>query len=473
MPVFLYNTLSRTKQEFTPIEPYEAGMYVCGPTVYNYAHVGNLRAYIFSDTLRRMLELAGFKVKHVMNITDVGHLASDADEGEDKIEAGAKRDGKSAHEIARFYANAFFGDFSSINCLCPTIICEATQHIPEMQRLIKKLEDKGFTYRISDGIYFDTSKFPSYGELAGRSHIDGLRKGARVEFNREKRNPADFALWKFSPAGIKRQQEWDSPWGTGFPGWHIECSAMSMKYLGETFDIHCGGVDHIAVHHTNEIAQAEAATGTQFVKFWMHNDFLVMSGTEKMAKSAGNFVTLKTLEDKGYEPLAYRYLCLGAHYRTQLEFSWKALDFASKSLSTMRENIWKLQDEFGDVRCGDGRNADNIIPFQEKFINAVTDDLNAPQALAVLWDVLRNAALSGVEKLAFTKYADKVLGLDLLSPRKEEKLSEELMLLVNAREQARKDKDFKKADELRKKLLENNVVLEDTPAGPRWKFIKK
>ncbi|MCX5783760.1 MAG: class I tRNA ligase family protein, partial [Elusimicrobia bacterium] len=259
--MLLYNTLSRRKEKFSPINPPKVGIYACGPTVYNFAHIGNFRTYIFEDVLKRALILCGYEVRHVMNITDVGHLVSDADEGEDKMELGADREGKTARDIAKYYTEAFFKVFKSLNCLMPDILCKATEHIAEMIELIKMLEQKGFTYRISDGIYFDSSKFAHYSRLAGKSHIEGLKSGARVEFNAEKKNPSDFALWKFSPTDKKRQMEWPSPWEAGFPGWHIECSAMAMKYLGETIDIHCGGVDHIAVHHTNEIAQSEAATG--------------------------------------------------------------------------------------------------------------------------------------------------------------------------------------------------------------------
>ncbi len=476
--MFLYNTLGRRKQEFVPINSLQVGIYTCGPTVYNYAHIGNLRTYIFEDTLRRTLELGGYRVRHVMNVTDVGHLVSDADEGEDKMEVGARREGKTAREIAVFYASAFFGDFSSLNCLCPGVICKATEHIGEMIELVRRLEGSGFTYRISDGIYYDTSKFKEYGALAGKSHMDGLKTGARVVCNAEKKNPGDFALWKFSPGDKKRQMEWSSPWGKGFPGWHIECSAMSMKYLGETFDIHCGGVDHIAVHHTNEIAQAEGATGKPFVKFWLHGEFLVMGDSaSRMAKSCEEFLRLKLLEDKGYNPLDYRYFCLGAHYRTQLQFSWQSLDFARKSLSTLRENVWKLMEAGGGGKglpvpdkSADGGLPEGVTDFRDKFVDAVSDDLNMPQALSVLWEVVRNPSLDSEGKLAFIKYSDRVLGLDLLLPRKEEKLSEDLMKLVNEREQARQDKDFKKADEIRKQLSEKGVILEDTAQGSRWKI---
>jgi len=398
-----------------------------------------------------------------MNITDVGHLTSDADEGEDKMELGASREGKSAWDTAEFYTEAFFRDFDGLNCIRPHVVCEATKHIPEMIELVGKLEKNGCVYRISDGIYFDTSRFAGYSALAGQSHIDGIRSGARVEFSEEKKNATDFALWKFSPKDKKRQMEWDSPWGKGFPGWHIECSAMSMKYLGETFDIHCGGVDHIAIHHTNEIAQAEAATGKPFVKYWLHNEFLVMPDGGKMAKSSGGFLTLEAVREKGYDPLAYRYLCLGAHYRTQLEFSWESMDFAAKSLSTLRENIWNLTDSVVS-----GKMTAVSDPFRQRFVEAVEDDLNMPQALAVLWEALRNQSLKPEEKLGFAEYADRVLGFSLVSPRKIQALPDELMALVKERELARKNKDFKKSDELRKLLSDKGVIIKDTPQGTQW-----
>ena len=304
--MLLYNTETRRKEEFKPLNPKQATMYCCGPTVYNYAHIGNMRTYIFEDLLCRTLRLS-MPLKHVMNVTDVGHLVSDADEGEDKMEVATAREGKSAWDIAKFYEQKFFEDFDALHCTRPTVIARATAHIPEMIALVKTLEEKGYTYRTSDGIYYDTSKFPRYDALVGRSRLEGLKGGARVEMSDEKRNPTDFALWKFSPKDKKRQMEWDSPWGVGFPGWHVECSAMAMKYLGPTIDIHCGGIDHVSVHHTNEIAQSEAATGQKYVDYWVHGEFLVLRAG-KMSKSGGTFVTLQTLRDKGYDPLDYRNL---------------------------------------------------------------------------------------------------------------------------------------------------------------------
>jgi len=467
MDFTVYNTLTRKKELFKPLKENTAGVYTCGPTVYNYAHLGNLRTYIFEDTLKRALIFSGFSVRHVMNVTDVGHLVSDADEGADKMELGSAREGKPAWEIAKFYTEAFFNDFKALNCLMPDIICKATEYIKEMTGLIKKLEAGGFTYKISDGIYFDTSKFPAYGRLAGHSNLEGIKAGARVEFNSEKRNPSDFALWKFSPSGPKRQMQWPSPWGIGFPGWHIECSAMSMKYLGETFDIHCGGVDHIAIHHSNEIAQAEAATGKPFVNYWMHAGFLVEPCKDKMAKSAGGFLTVAALREKGCAPLDYRYFCYTAHYRKQLEFTWEALDSAGRSLASLREHVWNLQAAAKDKI--------NVLkseaPYLVKFGEALRDDLNIPMALAVVWEVLRHQSLDAQGKLAFIEKADMALGLDLTRPRAQASLNAELSALINERAAARAAKDFKKSDELRKRLREKGVVVEDTPSGQRWKLL--
>lgn len=454
----LYNTLTRSKDTFTPLAA-EVTIYACGPTVYNYAHIGNLRTYIFEDLLLRTLRLK-HKVKYVMNITDVGHLTSDADAGEDKMELGAAREGKSAWDIAKFYEQAFFKDFDALNCVRPTVISRATEHIGEMIALVKTLEEKGYTYKTSDGIYFDTSKFPAYDALMGKSNMAGLKCGARVEFSDEKKNAADFALWKFSPAGQKRQMEWESPWGIGFPGWHIECSAMSMKYLGPTLDIHCGGVDHIAVHHSNEIAQSEAATGKQYVRNWLHGEFLVLR-EGKMSKSSGVFLTVGELIKQGYSPLDYRYLCLGAHYRTQLEFTFESLDFARASLKNLREKVSALKkealvvDKFNEA-------------LQQKFISAVEDDLNMPRALACVWEALKSDLAAG-EKLAFLEFADSVLGLDLLKDAApvEADVPAEVAALLAARADARKNKNFALADELRDKISALGYTVKDTPQGQK------
>lgn len=465
MELKLYNTLTRQKENFKPLKAGEAGIYTCGPTVYNYAHIGNLRTYVFEDGLVRTLNFLGYKVKRVMNITDVGHLVSDADSGEDKMEVGAKREGKSAWDIARFYTEAFFKDYKALNCLPPDVTCPATEYIKEMIALVATLEQKGFAYRIGDGIYFDTAKLPDYGKLAGKSHMEGIQEGARVEVNAEKRNAHDFALWKFSAPEEKRQMEWASPWGTGFPGWHLECSAMAMKHLGNTIDIHCGGEDHVAVHHTNEIAQSEAATGAPFAHYWLHGRFLVMAETGKMAKSAGGFLTVDTLKEKGYDPLAYRYFCFSAHYRKQLEFSWEAMDTSAKSVEALRAMVAKLKAEAKAPLLS--RNSPAYLAFTE----ALADDLNFSLALATLWGVLRSAA-TAEEKLGFALEADKVLGLDLDRAPVQEALAPELAALVKEREAARKAKDFKRSDELRKALSDKGVLIEDTPKGTTWKIAR-
>lgn len=464
----LYNTQSRRKEEFKPLSEAQTTMYCCGPTVYNYAHIGNMRTYIFEDLLGRTLRLSR-KLKHVMNVTDVGHLVSDADDGEDKMEVGAAREGKSAWDIAKFYEQKFFADYDALHCTRPTVISRATEHIQEMIALVKTLEDKGYTYRTSDGIYYDTSKFPHYDVLVGRSRLEGLKGGARVEMSEEKRNPTDFALWKFSPKDKKRQMEWDSPWGVGFPGWHIECSAMAMKYLGPTLDIHCGGIDHVSVHHTNEIAQSEAATGQKYVNYWVHGEFLVLRAG-KMSKSGGTFVTLQTLRDKGYDPLDYRYLCLTAHYRTQLEFTYESLDAARKSLQTLRrETAQAVQAVRAEQTLGPRLNE-----AKAKFQAAMEDDLNAPKALAVVWETLRGTELNAAEKVEFVKFADGVLALDLFrAPQeKQESLPAEIESLLQARAEARAAKDYKKSDELRAALSAAGYMVKDTPQGQQVEKIK-
>ena len=453
----IYNTATRRKEEFVAQKDSNVTMYCCGPTVYNFAHIGNLRTYIFEDLLTRTLRLH-YPLTHVMNVTDVGHLVSDADDGEDKMEVGAAREGKSAWDIAKFYEQKFWQDYDALHCTRPTIISRATAHIPEMISLVKTLEEKGYTYRTSDGIYYDTSKFPRYDALVGHARLSGLQGGARVEMSDEKRNPTDFALWKFSPTHKKRQMEWDSPWGVGFPGWHIECSAMAMKYLGPTLDIHCGGIDHVTIHHTNEIAQSEAVTGQKYVNYWVHGEFLILR-SGKMSKSGGTFVTVDTLKEKGYEPLAYRYLCLGAHYRTQLEFSYESLDSAAKSLKNLRFAVKQLGTE--------QQLTPNVQAWKDKFIAAMEDDLNAPKALALVWEVLRNAELTAAEKRACVAFADTILALDLLveTEAPQTQIPAEVQALLDERAAARKAKDWKKSDELRDAILHAGYVVKDTPHG--------
>jgi cysteinyl-tRNA synthetase len=459
------------KEIFKPMTKGKVGVYCCGPTVYSYAHVGNLRTYVFEDVLRRVLEFNGFKVKHVMNITDVGHLTSDADTGEDKMEIGAKRERKSVWEIAKFYTDTFFQDTKRLNILKPTIVCKATDHIKEMINLIKKLEKRRYTYIIDDGVYYDTSKFKDYGKLIGMTFEklqENLKAGARIEFNQHKRNITDFALWKFSPKDKKRQMEWDSPWGIGFPGWHIECSTMSMKYLGDTFDIHCGGVDHIAVHHTNEIAQSEGATGKKFVNYWLHGAFLVMGKNMKMAKSVGNIITLQSLIDDGFDPLDYRYLCLTAHYKSELEFTLDNLKVARNSLSTLREKITLMKESIGKKK---DKSDSKIIKFyRDEFVSAVNDDLNMPKALSIVWNLVRsNEKITARDKLKLLHEFDKILGLNFDKMEKAKKLPEEVKSLIEEREKLRKQGNYEAADSIRKKIKELGFIIEDTPKGVRWK----
>jgi cysteinyl-tRNA synthetase len=462
----LYNTLGRRKEELKPLRDNEVGLYTCGPTVYDYAHIGNLRTYIFEDILRRVLEYNNYKVKHVMNITDVGHLTGDnlgdADIGEDRMEISAQRTGKSAWDLAKLYTEAFFRDTERLNILRPHVICKATDHIPEQIALIRKLEEKGYTYKTSDGIYFDVSKFPTYGELVGQS-LKEKKAGARVEVNPEKRNPADFALWKFSPKGAKRRQmEWESPWGIGFPGWHIECSAMSTKYLGQPFDIHCGGVDHIYTHHPNEIAQSEAAEGVKMANFWLHGEFMTVEG-RRMGKSEGNAYLLEELIERGFKPLAFRYLCLNTHYRIQLNFTWQALEGAQTALERLREHVRNARANGGEPAQG------KVLPeARERFLVALNDDLNLPQALGTVWDFVRSQR-NPSDKLATLLDLDRVLGLRLSEVRREAELeiSPEVQELLAQREAARTARNFKEADALRMKIAELGYEVLDTPQGPK------
>ncbi len=454
----LYNSLSRRVEDFQPLDPPRVGLYTCGPTVYNFQHVGNYRTYVFEDALKRALNLCGFQVRHVMNITDVGHLVSQADEGEDKMEVGASREGKTAWEIARIYTDAFLADCRDLNIIPPDVLCKATEHIPEQIALIRRLEDKGLIYRTSDGMYYDTARFPAYARLAGESHIAGIREGFRVGVNEEKRAATDFAVWKFSPKDSQRQMEWDSPWGKGFPGWHIECSAMAMKYLGETFDIHCGGIDHVPIHHTNEIAQAEGATGKPFVRFWMHGEFLLMNSA-KMAKSAGGFVTVAHLKENGFDPLDYRYHCFAAHYRKQLDFTWESLGSSKTARRRLCEAALAVKDAPLKPACAEHRQA---------FRGAIEDDLNMPAALSSVWDCLHSGVPAGAKR-AFLEDAEAVLGLGLLREATAASASAEEQALLDRRVQARADKDFKASDDLRKELAARGILVEDTKQGQRWR----
>ncbi|MFI5362695.1 MAG: cysteine--tRNA ligase [Elusimicrobiota bacterium] len=456
MPLRLYNSLTRTKEDFVPLAPPNVGLYTCGPTVYNYQHVGNYRTYIFEDVLVRTLKLLGHKPLRVMNVTDVGHLASQGDEGEDKMELGAAREGKTAWEIAKFYTEAFLSDMKELNLLPADVLCRATDYIPEQIALVARLEAKGFTYRTSDGIYFDTSKLPDYGKLMSKEHLEGLKSGARVEASAEKKHVTDFALWKFAPKDKKRQMEWDSPWGTGFPGWHIECSAMAMKFLGETFDIHCGGIDHVTIHHTNEIAQSEGATGKPFVRVWLHGEFLLMNNA-KMAKSSGGFVKLSDLAEKGFSPLDYRYHCFTAHYRKQLDFTWESLEGSKTSRRRLAEAARALVAEPVKPGCAE---------YSARFRDALSDDLNMPSALAVVWDALKSD-LPGGAKRTLLEEADSVLGLDLFKAEQAAALPPAVAALVDQRAQARAAKNFDESDRLRAAIETLGWLVEDAKGGQK------
>jgi len=464
MKLFLYNSLTRKKQEFKPIQPGKVGLYTCGPTVYDYAHIGNLRTYIFEDILKRVLVYNGYTVKHVMNITDVGHLTGDRDMGEDKMEKGAAREGKSAWDIADFYTQAFKKDIRRLNILEPDIWVKATDTLPEQIALVKTLEEKGFTYRTADGIYFDTAKFKGYNKLSHQD-LEALKEGARVERNPEKRNPTDFALWKFSPPGSKRQMEWDSPWGVGFPGWHLECSAMSMKFLGDQLDIHCGGTDHIDVHHTNEIAQSEAATGKPFFNFWLHGAFLIIQGGKKMAKSEANFLTLENAFIKNnINPLAYRFAAFLTHYRKPMEFSDEGIEAA-------RNGLLHLQNQVRQVSTGSGDDSRSVnAEFRNKFKKAINDDLNMPRAMAVVQEMLKSN-MRDAEKHQSILDFDRVLGLGLDALDKAPALPAEVQNRVDARIKARLAKDFAASDRLRAEIEALGYQVQDTKDG--MKVVKK
>lgn len=453
--ITLYNTMSRKKEKFVPIKKGKVGMYSCGPTVYSYAHIGNLRAYVFVDTLRRTLEYNGYDVKHVMNITDVGHLTSDADTGEDKLELAKKRERKTAWEVARFYEKAFFEDIAQLNIQMPHIRPRATEEIKEQIEMVQKIEKNGYTYQTEDGIYFDTSKLEDYGKLA-RLRKENLKAGARIAMTEGKKNKTDFALWKFSPKDEKRDMEWNSPWGIGFPGWHIECSVMSMKYLGKTFDIHTGGVDHIPVHHTNEIAQSVAANGAEPVHYWMHNEHLIMK-EGKMSKSKGEILILKTLTDKGYTPMEYRYFLLTSKYRKQLLFSWEGLDTAKNTYERLRNIIAEIRTDKPKINK----------KYLEKFVKMINDDLDTPRALAVMWTMLRDEKATTNEKYGTLLEMDKVFGLKLDELREETKIPKEIMVLVKEREKARKEKNWKLSDELREKIKKEGYEIDDTREGTK------
>ena len=468
-----YDTRSRAQRPFVPIEPGKVGLYSCGPTVYAAQHVGNLRSRLFSDLLKRFLMSEGFEVTHVINITDVGHLVSDADDGEDKIEAAARKAGQSASAIAEHFTELWRQDAANVNCLPPEFNPKATEHIPEQIALAERLEAGGYLYRIADGLYFDTSRFPRYAELAGLD-LSGQSEGARIGVTKGKRNPADFAVWKFAEEGVQRLQEWDSPWGRGFPGWHLECSAMSVRYLGQRFDIHTGGIDLATVHHTNEVAQSECGFGVHpSVEYWMHNEFLNMQGPgdddgEKMSKSKGNVKTLSDLIERGIDPIAFRYFFMQAHYRQQQIFSDEAIASSAKGYKRLQKIARSLA-----VTCGEGDPAVQA-PYKARFREALADDLNAPRAMAVLWDVARNDALSEPDRRDLLQSFEPVLGLRLGEPGAAPAANEwqsdpRIDGLLAERMAARASKDWATADRIRDEIVAEGIEIVDSPEGTRWR----
>ena len=505
MALKLYNTMGHAMQEFKPVHEGSVGFYGCGPTVYNYAHIGNLRAYVFLDILDKTLSYLGYDIKHIMNITDVGHLTGDADDGDDKMLKTAEERHQSVLEVAKFYTDAFMSDIDALNIRHPDVICKATDHIPEMIELIKKIEANGHTYMAGGNLYYDISTYPDYGKLANLN-LDELKAGAgrrKVSIiDENKRNPSDFVLW-FTKSKFENQaMTWDSPWGRGYPGWHIECSAMSMKYLGKHIDIHTGGIDHVPVHHTNEIAQSEGSFTAEeraegpWVKYWLHNEFLVIEGGNKMSKSSGNFLRLQTLLDKGYDALDYRFFLLGAHYRKQINFSWDAMDSAKSSRAALNQRVAKLiqranseekleltEDNFGAVLS----KIDTKSQALEKFRAGLENDLATPVSLSAMQKESGGKGRKASDCLADIFAMDKVLSLKVIENafKTAKKLEEEakaqiddhsddpeadeINALILKRTEAKKSKDFEKADRIRDELSARNIVIIDTPTGVTWK----
>lgn len=457
MTVKLFNTLNRNVVDFQPKSGKTVNLYTCGPTVYNFAHIGNLRTYIFEDILRRTLESQDYTVNQIMNITDVGHLTSDADEGEDKLEKGAAREGKTVWDVAKFYTDAFFTDLDRLNVKRATTIAPATEHIAKQIEMIKLLEEKGFTYHTEHAIYFDTSKLEDYGKLTGQKLEDKQTSREEIVVDPGKKRQHDFALWFFLMGHYTNHtMHWESPWGEGFPGWHIECSAINWEFFPEGTDIHTGGIDHIPVHHTNEIAQYEAALDRPLATYWMHGNFLVLDKGEKMAKSGENFLTLQAVIDKGFDPLAYRYMALGAHYRSELQFSWEALQAAQSALQSLRSTV-RNWDKPHDPCTG----------CLEKFNTALAEDLNTARALAELWEVVKSDKDTGA-KAATVLTMDEVLGLGLSAyVSKPIEIPAEVQKLVEEREAARQAKDFAQADALRQQIDQAGFIIEDTASGPQ------
>jgi len=458
--------MTRNKEEFIPANKNKVGMYTCGPTVYNYAHIGNLRTYIFEDALKKSLEYVGYKVKHVMNVTDVGHLQSDGDEGEDKMALGASREHKTVWEIAKFYEDAFFEDCKKLNVKRPTVVCRATEHIEDMIKFVQKLEERGYTYESNGNVYFEIDKFEDYTKLANLS-IDELEAGSRIEIDPNKKNPLDFVLWFTNSKFSNQIMQWNSPWGRGFPGWHLECSTMSIKYLGENIDIHCGGIDHIPVHHTNEIAQSEAALGHKWVNYWVHGEFLVLDGG-KMSKSSGDFLTVSKLEEEGFSPLDYRYFCLQSKYRKQLVFSFESLKDAQNGYKALKKKIGTILTNIDETY---NINKELISGYQEKFKTQISDDLNIANAFTVLNAVIKDGELNNKEKAFLIEDFDKVFSLNLMTIEKEAIEVDEKLInhLIEERNIARKEKNYKRSDEIRAQLLEMNIEVLDSKEGTSWR----
>ncbi len=479
-----HNSLSNTVEEFHPLTQGVALVYTCGPTVYDFVHIGNFRSYVFADTLRRALEREGYLVRQIMNVTDIGHLAGDADEGEDKMVSALKRLGKpetlqSLHEVGGIYADAFKEDLKKLNIEAPESLLRASEHIEAQITLIKTLMERGYAYQTSNGVYFDTQKLPSYGKLKGATYAENSQ-GARVAINPEKHDQRDFALWKLGTTDAahagKREVSshkesagaigWESPWGVGFPGWHTECAAMSMRYLGESFDIHTGGEDLKFPHHENEMAQAEASTRKTFVRYFLHNAFLVIDG-EKMAKSKQNFFTLREVEARGISPLALRYFYLAAHYRTTLNFTWDALDAAARAYLRLVRFAAEHKDERGSI----------AEQYRTRFNEVLNDDMNTPQALAALWDMLKDDMLTSAEKLATLLDMDQALGLLLADATRDtvanEKIPPQVQELLAKRNEARDKKEWDRADTLRKEIQRAGFEVEDSESGPVLRAVGK
>ncbi|MGI5846212.1 MAG: cysteine--tRNA ligase [Alphaproteobacteria bacterium] len=474
MQIKLYNTMSRKIEEFKPLVPGQVSFYSCGPTVYHYAHIGNLRQFVLADLLKRMFLSNGYKVKNVMNITDVGHLTSDNDDsGEDKMEKGAARENKSVWDIAKFYTDEFLRDINDLNILLPTYMPRATDYIAEQIELIQKLQDLGYTYEIAnDGIYYDTSKFEDYGALTGGS-TDGNRAGARIEFNTEKKNISDFALWKFSPKDKQRAMEWDSPWGRGFPGWHIECSAMSMALLGPHFDIHTGGTDLSRIHHANEIAQSEPIAGKPWVNYWVHGEFLIEKLGTKMSKSSGEFLTLSVLKERGYDPMAYKYLLLMGHYQSQLMFSWESLDAAATGYKNLVKKIAVI---ITDANKQMTKTTASDV-WRGKMLSAVSDNLKTATVIVDFQEMLKDDNLSAAEKLGLIHFIDDLLGLQFID-RAEKLLAEEaepipaeVQKLADERATAKMAKNWELADKIRAQVENMGWLIQDSKEGV--KIVKK